>query len=66
MSFIITLLQVQIDIIPCYRLKRGYTSYRSEMSETGQGLMDEDREDEIVEGSEIDNIHSGLYLCPPN
>ncbi|KAF8064138.1 hypothetical protein FPV67DRAFT_1451371 [Lyophyllum atratum] len=46
-------------------LKRGYTTHRKEMSETGQGLMDEDKEDEIVEGSEIDNIHKKILAKFP-
>jgi hypothetical protein len=37
-------------------LKKNYTKYRKEMSDTGQGLLDADREDEILAGSDIANI----------
>jgi hypothetical protein len=47
-----------------HRLKRDYSSYRKELCETGQGLLDEDQEDEIIEGTEIDNIWSMSFPAP--
>jgi hypothetical protein len=37
-------------------LKKNYTKYCKEMSDTGQGLLDADCEDEILAGSDIANI----------
>ena len=39
-----------------FSLKTNYKKHRSEMSETGQGLLDEGREDEITQGSELANV----------
>ena len=39
-------------------MKRDYSTYRKEISETGQGLLDNGQEDQIIPGSEIDNIWS--------
>ena len=38
------------------RLKTQYAKHRKEMSDTGQGLLDEDHEDEILPNSEITNV----------
>ncbi|KAG6913229.1 hypothetical protein DXG01_008585, partial [Tephrocybe rancida] len=35
-------------------LKRSYALYHKEMTDTGHGLMEEDHEDEITEGSDLD------------
>ena len=39
-----------------FRIKKNYVKYRASISETGQGLIDADREDEILPGSEIANV----------
>ena len=39
-----------------FSLKTQYGKYRKMISETGQGLIDEGREDEIIPGSEIANL----------
>lgn len=44
-----------------FSLKTQYGKYRKMMSETGQGLIDDDREDDIIPGSEIANMW-GTYL----
>ena len=41
-------------------LKSSYIAYRNELGETGQGLVDEEREDEIIPGTLIDNTWRGL------
>lgn len=38
------------------RLKRDYLKHRNSISETGQGLIDEGREFEIEQGSQLANI----------
>ena len=38
------------------RIKKNYVKHRASISETGQGLLDAGREDEILPGSEIANI----------
>ena len=43
-------------------MKKTYAKHRASMSETGQGLLDARREDEIINGSEIANIW-GRVLC---
>ena len=53
--------QILIDIDEYYlnsvsRLKALYTRHRSELSETGKGLVDADREGEITPGSNLANI----------
>ena len=37
-------------------MKKGYRSRRAMMSETGQGLLDNDRADEMTPGSDIKNL----------
>lgn len=39
-----------------HSLKTAYKKNYARMSETGQGLLDEGREDDIIDGSEIANI----------
>lgn len=43
-------------------LKLQYGKYRKMISETGQGLIDEGREDEITPGSEIANIWGNVIM----
>ena len=45
-------------IITCfgYSLRTTYNKHRASISETGQGLLDEGRGDEIAEGSMLWNI----------
>ena len=39
-----------------FRIKKNYVKYWASISETRQGLIDTDREDEILPGSEIANV----------
>jgi hypothetical protein len=52
-----------LDLLPS--LKTQYGKYRKMMSETGQGLINEDHEDEMTPGSEIANMwgtyHTFIY-----
>lgn len=43
-------------------MKKAYAKHWANISETGQGLLDAGREDEIMPGSEIANIW-GMSLC---
>jgi ribosomal protein L24E len=45
-------------LMVCLSLKQDYSVYCKEMSETGQGLLNNGQEDQIVPGSEIGNIWS--------
>lgn len=42
-------------------LKAAYTKNRARLSQTGQGLLDDDRADEIAPGSEIANVWGDLF-----
>jgi hypothetical protein len=41
---------------PIHSMKKAYVKQRSKMSETGQGLLDNGNEADILEGSEIANV----------
>jgi hypothetical protein len=47
-------------------LKMTYVKYWSEMSETGQGLVDNDQADQMTSGSDMKNIWGALQdsTCP--
>jgi hypothetical protein len=42
-------------------MKTAYVKHRGNISETGQGLLDNGQEDDILEGSEVANIWDGPY-----
>ncbi|GJJ06933.1 hypothetical protein Clacol_001129 [Clathrus columnatus] len=46
-------------------LKKNYTKHWNSLKETGKGLVDEGQEDEIAEGSKLENIwHKKIYKFP--
>ncbi len=45
------------------RLKSMYREQREKLTATGAGLVDDDREDEIVPGSELANLWGMYVVC---
>lgn len=44
-------------------MKKAYIKHRGSISETGQGLLDADREGEIIAGSDIANVWRKFSHC---
>lgn len=43
-------------------MKSGYTLRWGQMSKTGQGLLNNDKEDQIIDGSELKNLWGKFIL----
>ncbi|KAH9990643.1 hypothetical protein BJV74DRAFT_796013 [Russula compacta] len=59
--------QLNFVLLNCFtgRLKMAYTKHCSEMSEMGQGLLDNDQADEMTPGSDMKNIWDKILAVFP-
>lgn len=61
-TYVLVLFTLSVLIRECIRIKTGYNKKRGELSETGQGLIDNGLEAEITPGSELANVW-GMFMC---